>query len=130
VNTQSTQILSKKVTMKENSPIAMTLAKLAVWDIALEPRGFLAILRGELTVDWSLRALYVARLLECSACVDAVQVLTPREICALWPEAQHFVRSRSTRLEWGMPAAFCNNVYRVRRSLIVSHISLPEMRVL
>jgi hypothetical protein len=84
--------------METDSALSMAIAKRAVWDIGLEPSDFLAILRGELTRDWPSRAFCVARLLECATWYDVVQVLPPREICALWPEAQHYVRSRSIRL--------------------------------
>ena len=84
--------------VKNDTSLALTLARRAVWDMALQPQDFLMILRGELTVNWPSRAFCVARLLECASWYDVVRILPPREICALWPEAQRFVRSNSIKL--------------------------------
>ncbi len=78
-------------------PLALCLAKRAVWDLALPPQDFLRILRGELIVSWPSRAFCAARLLECANWYDAVTVLSPREFCELWPEARQYVRSASLR---------------------------------
>lgn len=78
--------------------ISLTLAKRAVWDMVLSPEDFLLVLQGKLTVDWPSRAFCVARLLECASWYDVVKILPPREICALWPEAQHYVRSRTIKI--------------------------------
>lgn len=82
----------------ETETLTDIIAKRAIWDTGLSPDSFLSILRGELAVDWPTRAFCVARLLECSNWFDAVKILAPREICALWPEAEHHVRSRSIKL--------------------------------
>lgn len=84
--------------MKNDTPLAMTIAKRAVWDLSLQPQDFLMILRGELTVSWPSRAFCVARLLECASWYDATTILPPREICSLWPDAQRYARSLSIRL--------------------------------
>ena len=84
--------------MANNTPLGLTLARRAVWDMALQPQEFLKILHGELTVDWPSRPFCVARLLECASWYDVVKILPPQEICALWPEAQRFVRSKSLKL--------------------------------
>ena len=74
------------------------IARRAVWDTDLSPETYLAILRGEISVEWPTRAFCVARLLECSNWFDAVTVLSPQEICKFWPEAERHVRSRSIKL--------------------------------
>jgi hypothetical protein len=83
--------------MKNNTHLAMTIAKRAVWDLSMQPQDFLLILRGELTVAWPSRAFCVARLLECANWYDVTTILSPREICSLWPNAQQYVRSLSIR---------------------------------
>lgn len=78
--------------------IDLIIAKRAVWDMALEPENYLKIVRGELSVDWPSRAFCMARLLECGNWYDVVKILPPKEICALWSEAEPFVRSKTIRL--------------------------------
>ena len=82
----------------ETEEFELKLAKRAVWDMALQPEDFLKILRGELALDWPSRPFCVARLLECATWYDVVRIISPREICSIWPEAQHFVRSKSLKL--------------------------------
>ncbi|SPD74986.1 conserved hypothetical protein [uncultured Desulfobacterium sp.] len=84
--------------MESKLSIDLILAKRAVWDMALEPEDFLKIVRGELSVDWPSRPFCVARLLESASWYDVVRILSPQEICSMWPEAKHFVRSKSIKL--------------------------------
>ncbi|MEI6825816.1 MAG: hypothetical protein WCK54_09505 [Desulfuromonadales bacterium] len=69
------------------------IAKRAIWDTAISPELFLAIVRGEESCDWPSRAFCVARLLECASWYDVVKIITPREICSLWPDAERYVRT-------------------------------------
>jgi len=87
----------QRLDMENNSELSATISKRAVWDLSITPQEFLLILHGELTVSWPSRAFCVARLLECATWYDVVKILSPREICALWPETERYVRSRSIK---------------------------------
>lgn len=80
-----------------NNALIETIAKRAVWDTDLSPVEFLSILRGEMSVEWPTRAFCVARLLECASWYDVVQVMSPEEICSLWPGAERHVRSKAIK---------------------------------
>lgn len=75
----------------------LAIARRAVWDTGLSPESFLAIVRGELTLEWPSRPFCVARLLECASWYDVVKIIAPRDICALWPEAERYVRVTSIK---------------------------------
>jgi hypothetical protein len=80
-----------------------TIAKRSLWDTNISPEQFLAIIRGEENHEWPSRAFCVARLLECASWYDVVKIISPREICSLWPEAERYVRA--TGIKRGMEYA-------------------------
>ena len=89
--------------LESSSELINTIARRSLWDTNISPEQFLAIIRGEENLEWPSRAFCVARLLECANWYDVVKIISPREICSLWPEAERYVRA--TGIKRGMEYA-------------------------
>jgi hypothetical protein len=69
----------------------------ALWDLNMTPDEFVGVIQGTLERSWPTRGFCVARLLESANWFDIIKIFSPAEICAVWAEAEKYLRSESIR---------------------------------